>query len=72
MAITIREYRRQNDLSLADLGHRVGMSAETVRRYEAGLRFPEPDALDRLLSEIDGAVVIRGLVIERDDTGKAA
>ncbi|AWJ85155.1 hypothetical protein TSH58p_17475 [Azospirillum sp. TSH58] len=56
----LTEYRQKRKLTLAEFGEQIGASAETVRRYEAGLRYPDPVMMERIIS------VSKGKVSERD------
>lgn len=44
----LRKCRRARELTQAELGRLLGLSKQTVSGYEAGLRNPDPDTLQRL------------------------
>lgn len=44
----LTDYRHKRDLTLAEFGAQIGASAETVRRYEAGLRYPDPVMMENI------------------------
>lgn len=47
-AKTFRELREARGLSVDEVGHRAGVDAETVRRWEAGEDEPDEAALNQL------------------------
>jgi transcriptional regulator with XRE-family HTH domain len=49
----LRSERLRLRLTQTELARRVGLSAETVRKYEAGTRTPDRDHLDRLLVALE-------------------
>lgn len=63
-AQNLYEARRLRRLSRADLGHRIGVSSETIRRWEAG--YNEPRTAD-VAHQID---VVLGTAFEADLFGQ--
>jgi hypothetical protein len=47
---------RDPEMTEAEFGDRIGKSQAAVNRYRKLLRYPEPDALDAIMRETDGAV----------------
>ncbi|MGB8275637.1 MAG: helix-turn-helix transcriptional regulator [Alphaproteobacteria bacterium] len=56
----LRDYRRRQQLTLAELGRRIGVSEGAVSRYESGSRIPDRATMARI------ARVTTGLVVPND------
>lgn len=52
----LRDWRKQNDLSLAELGERIGVRDATVSRYENGILLPGRENMEAIIRETGGAV----------------
>lgn len=47
----LTRYRRHAGLSQRELAGRIGVAPSTLASYEAGVRWPADDVLDRLVTE---------------------
>lgn len=47
---------KQEELSFAEFGRRLGCSGEAVRRYAEGIRIPDREAMPKIVSETSGDV----------------
>lgn len=66
---TLQAWRQSRGLSLAKAAAELGIpgvnAAETLRRYEAGIVWPRPEVLDRILSASNGAVTVEAMLSVR-------
>ena len=53
IAKRLKEYRDQNNLTLADMSQRTGVPAQTLNRYELGQRVPKLDAAVKIADAIN-------------------
>jgi transcriptional regulator with XRE-family HTH domain len=49
-------WRRERGLNRAELSRLWGVPAETIRRWEMGLRVPEPERMSAIYAETAGQV----------------
>jgi transcriptional regulator with XRE-family HTH domain len=52
----LEHYLKENNISLADFGARIGVTDETVRRYVKGLRLPSKVHMPLIAQATNGAV----------------
>ena len=52
----IREFRKKANLTLAELGEKVGVSLRTIFNYETGARKPNIDMLRKLAKALNCTV----------------
>lgn len=44
----LKQLRKVNDMTQAEVGDRIGVNMQTISQYERGVRRPDPDTLLRL------------------------
>lgn len=60
--MTLKDYLKQNKLSLKAFGDRCGLSAPTILRVRDGLNIPSKRTMHAIVSATDGLVTIRELI----------
>lgn len=54
--MTLNEYIAQQGITASEFARRLGVSAETVRRYREGERIPRREEMQRIFEVTGGAV----------------
>ncbi len=68
MLNSLSEIRRQQKLTQAELGQRVGVSQRAIAAYEAGERKPSPKVMNRLIKELNIPIDIAwGMLYTEDE-----
>lgn len=60
--MTLKEYLKQNNLSLKVFGDRCGLSAPTVLRARDGINIPSRRTLQAIVTATGGMVSIQDLI----------
>ncbi len=62
VAIMLKDYLSQNDLSLKRFADQCGLSAPTILRARDGINMPSRRTLEAIVSATKGAVTIQDLI----------
>jgi hypothetical protein len=62
VAMTLKDYLSQNDLSLKGFADQCGLSAPTILRARDGVNIPSRRTLEAIVSATKGAVTIQDLI----------
>lgn len=54
--MTLEDYLTHAGIDRTEFADRIGVSAETVRRYIAGIRIPDKERMSRIALATDGQV----------------
>lgn len=52
----LQEYRKQKDMTLAEVAEKVGVTEVAISRYERGERIPRPAIMQKIEEITDGFV----------------
>ena len=55
----IKELRQKNNLTLKELGQKVGMANNTLSQYETGKRFPQLEVWQKLADYLEITEIFR-------------
>lgn len=63
----LEEWMRQNRVTQAEFGARVGVGQDAVSRWASGSRTPRPDHMAQIRRETGGAVTADDFIGDLDD-----
>ena len=70
MPMTLKDYLKQNRLSLKAFGDRCGLSAPTILRVRDGVNIPSRRTLKAIVAATSGLVTIQDLIAIATETEK--